>query len=101
MKWYTMNSEQTYKLEIQSIKKYTLNTVKKLKEEKEQNIKQYSSNPEIVNKGEKRNKNQKGGKMQDNRHNQTISMIILEANRQNTPIKGDYQAELSKEDVSV
>lgn len=39
--------------------------------------------------------------MQDNRHNQTISMIILEANRQNTPIKGDYQAELSKEDVSV
>ena len=96
-----MNSEQTYKLEIQSIKKYTLNTVKKLKEEKEQNIKQYSSNPEIVNKGEKRNKNQKGGKMQDNRHNQTISMIILEANRQNTPIKGDYQAELSKEDVSV
>ena len=31
----------------------------------------------------------------------TISMIILEANRQNTPIKGDYQAELSKEDVSV
>ena len=62
MKWYTMNSEQTYKLEIQSIKKYTLNTVKKLKEEKEQNIKQYSSNPEIVNKGEKKKQKPERGK---------------------------------------
>ena len=60
--WYTMNSEQTYKLEIQSIKKYTLNTVKKLKEEKEQNIKQYSSNPEIVNKGEKKKQKPERGK---------------------------------------
>ena len=57
-----MNSEQTYKLEIQSIKKYTLNTVKKLKEEKEQNIKQYSSNPEIVNKGEKKKQKPERGK---------------------------------------
>lgn len=60
-----MNSEQTVitvKLKIQSIKKYTLNTVKKLKEEKEQNIKQYSSNPKIVNKGEKKKQKPERGK---------------------------------------